>query len=81
MNFSTPFSTNAISICEAVGIEGVKRIEQSMIYFIRVELPTDGGDYVDNLDKSSVISDGSVVISDVNLANNGYVVEGIFLNV
>ncbi|XP_013775533.1 phosphoribosylformylglycinamidine synthase-like isoform X1 [Limulus polyphemus] len=34
LNFSTPFSTNAVSICHAVGLTSVVRIERSIQYLI-----------------------------------------------
>lgn len=37
LNFSTAFSTNAVSICKAVGLNKVDRIEQSRRYFIEIQ--------------------------------------------
>jgi len=37
MAFETPFSSNAVSICHAIGIEKVVRIEPAMRYFCRTE--------------------------------------------
>lgn len=37
LNFSTAFSTNAVSICQSVGLNKVDRIEQSRRYFIEIE--------------------------------------------
>ena len=34
MNFSTPLSTNAVSICKSIGLESVSRIEASLRYQI-----------------------------------------------
>ncbi len=34
LNFETAFSTNAVSICEAVGIKGIQRIERSRRYLV-----------------------------------------------
>jgi phosphoribosylformylglycinamidine synthase len=34
LNFSTPFSTNAVSICHSFGLKQVARIEYSTRYFI-----------------------------------------------
>lgn len=34
LNFSTPFSTNAVSICQSAGIKDVKRIEFSTRYLL-----------------------------------------------
>ncbi|KAK3099370.1 hypothetical protein FSP39_003403 [Pinctada imbricata] len=36
MNFSTPFSTNAVSICKSAGLDCVERIETSLRYLISV---------------------------------------------
>lgn len=36
LNFSTPFSTNAVSICQSVGLSAVKRVERSVRYLITV---------------------------------------------
>lgn len=36
LNFSTPFSTNAVSICQSVGLTAVKRVERSVRYLITV---------------------------------------------
>lgn len=39
LNFSTAFSTNAVSICEASGItKKVQRIERSTLYFISLQV-------------------------------------------
>ena len=37
MNFSTAFSTNAVSICNAVGLKSVSRIEMSTRYLFETE--------------------------------------------
>ena len=37
LNFSTAFSTNAVSVCRSVGIDSVKRIEKSTRYLIRIK--------------------------------------------
>ncbi|CAA9995350.1 unnamed protein product [Nesidiocoris tenuis] len=37
LNFSTPFSTNAVAICSAIELKTVKRLEISMRYLIEVE--------------------------------------------
>jgi len=41
LNFSTPFSTNAVSIFHAVGIRKITRVERSTRYLIRLnkEIP------------------------------------------
>ena len=39
LNFSTAFSTNAVSICAAVGLsEKINRIEKSILYLINYEV-------------------------------------------
>ena len=39
LNFSTAFSTNAVSICAAVGLsEKINRIERSILYLINYEV-------------------------------------------
>ncbi|KAL3879788.1 hypothetical protein ACJMK2_032071, partial [Sinanodonta woodiana] len=35
LNFSTPFSTNAVSICKSVGLDFISRIEFSVRYHVR----------------------------------------------
>ena len=35
LNFSTPFSTNAVAICKSIGLEKITRIEVSTRYFIQ----------------------------------------------
>jgi phosphoribosylformylglycinamidine synthase len=37
LNFSTAFSSNAVSICNSVGLHKVKRLEVSTRYLIRWE--------------------------------------------
>ncbi|XP_065207365.1 phosphoribosylformylglycinamidine synthase [Planococcus citri] len=37
LNFSTPFSTNAVSVCHSAGLTQVARIEKSIRYLISVE--------------------------------------------
>jgi phosphoribosylformylglycinamidine synthase len=39
MNFSTAWSTNAVSICHACGLTRVRRIERSRRYLLRVGSP------------------------------------------
>ena len=36
MNFSTPFSTNAVSICKSAGLDCVTRVEYSLRYLIKL---------------------------------------------
>ncbi|XP_036360685.1 phosphoribosylformylglycinamidine synthase isoform X3 [Octopus sinensis] len=35
LNFSTPFSTNAVSICRSVGLQNIDRIEVSVAYLLK----------------------------------------------
>lgn len=42
LNFATPFSTNAVSICHSIGISNVRRVEMSRRYKICVNTPGHG---------------------------------------
>ena len=48
LNFSTAFSTNAVSICKSIGLERVTRIEYSIRYLITVQSEAGAGDSVTN---------------------------------
>ena len=37
LNFSTAFSTNAVSVCRSIGLNSIKRIEKSTRYLIRIK--------------------------------------------
>jgi len=41
LNFSTAWSTNAVSICRACGLENIRRIERSRRYLLHVDAPLD----------------------------------------
>jgi phosphoribosylformylglycinamidine synthase len=42
MNFTTAWSTNAVSVCHACGLERIRRIERSRRYLIRTDVPLSG---------------------------------------
>ncbi|XP_013388879.1 phosphoribosylformylglycinamidine synthase-like [Lingula anatina] len=44
LNFSTAFSTNAVSMCHSVGLADITRIEYSTIYYIKIDTSKAGGD-------------------------------------
>ena len=43
MNFSTAWSTNAVSVCHACGLKAVKRVERSRRYLLRIASPLKPG--------------------------------------
>jgi len=44
LNFSTAWSTNAVAVCHACGLENVRRIERSRRYLLRSAMPLDAGE-------------------------------------
>ena len=44
LNFSTAWSTNAVSICRSCGLHQIKRIERSIRYRIHTTKPLSGHD-------------------------------------
>ncbi|SVB25482.1 uncharacterized protein METZ01_LOCUS178336, partial [marine metagenome] len=41
LNFSTAWSTNAVSVCKACGLEKIERIERSRRYLVHSDTPLD----------------------------------------
>lgn len=51
LNFSTAFSTNSVSICHAIGLKNIDRIESALIYLLT---PADGESFTEDEENKMV---------------------------